>query len=113
MTIRIYLLIDKYIHISESQEKHDITTSVNFLCSVDMEEQKSTKKLSILKVNGTGGSLAFPLDGRCAAQGIFRSYRPEVFCKKGVPKNIVDSQENTCVRTSFLMKLQALHLQLY
>ena len=32
----------------------------------------------------------------------------EVFCKKGVPKTLQNSQENTCARVSFLIKLQAL-----
>ena len=38
---------------------------------------------------------------------------PDVFCKKGVLRNFVNSQENTCARVSFLIKLQALRLQLY
>ena len=37
----------------------------------------------------------------------------DVFCKKGVLRNFVNSQENTCARVSFLIKLQALRLQLY
>ena len=32
---------------------------------------------------------------------------PEVFHKKGVLKNLQNSQENTCVRVSFLIKFQA------
>ena len=32
---------------------------------------------------------------------------PEVFHKKGVLKNLQNSQENTCVWVSFLIKLQA------
>ena len=35
----------------------------------------------------------------------FRSNRPEVFSKKGVLKNFAKSQENTCARVSFLIKL--------
>ena len=35
---------------------------------------------------------------------LYRSSRPEVFCKKGFLRN---SQENTCDRVSFLIKLQA------
>ena len=38
---------------------------------------------------------------------IYRSSRPEVFCKKGFLRNFSNSQENTCVRVSFLLKLQA------
>ena len=37
---------------------------------------------------------------------LFRSSRPEVFCKKGVLRNFANSQENTCARASFLIKLQ-------
>ena len=36
-----------------------------------------------------------------------RSSRPEVFCKKGVLRNIAKLTENTCARVSFLIKLQA------
>ena len=32
---------------------------------------------------------------------------PEVFHKKGILKNLQNSQENTCVRVSVLIKLQA------
>ena len=32
---------------------------------------------------------------------------PEVFCKKGFLKYSQNSQENTCARVSFLIKLQA------
>ena len=32
---------------------------------------------------------------------------PEVFCKKGGLKNVINSQENICARVSFLKKLQA------
>ena len=35
---------------------------------------------------------------------------PEVFCKKGVLRNVSKLQENTCARFSFLIKLQALGL---
>ena len=39
---------------------------------------------------------------------------PEVFCKKPMFLEISqNSQENTCARVSFLIKLQALSLQLY
>ena len=31
---------------------------------------------------------------------------PEVFCRKGVLRNLQNSQENTCARVSFLKKLQ-------
>ena len=41
------------------------------------------------------------------------SSRPEVFCKKSVLRILQNSQENTCVRVSFLIKLQASGLQLY
>ena len=37
----------------------------------------------------------------------FRSSRPEVFCKKGVLEISQNSQESTCARDSFLIKLQA------
>ena len=36
-----------------------------------------------------------------------RSSRPEVFCKNFVPKNFTNSQENTCARVYFLIKLQS------
>ena len=32
---------------------------------------------------------------------VYRSTRPDVFCKKGVLRNFENSQENTCVRASF------------
>ena len=35
----------------------------------------------------------------------FRSTHPEVFCKKGVLRNFLNSQGNTCARVSFLIKL--------
>ena len=38
---------------------------------------------------------------------ICRSSRPEVFCKKVFLKISQNSQENTCTRVSFLIKLQA------
>ena len=38
---------------------------------------------------------------------ILRSSRPEVFCGKGVLRKLT-KQKNTCVRVSFLIKLQAL-----
>ena len=38
---------------------------------------------------------------------IFRSSRPEEFCKKVFLEISKDSQENTCARVSFLIKLQA------
>ena len=37
----------------------------------------------------------------------YRNSRPEVFCEKGVLRNSQNSQENTCARVSFLIKLQA------
>ena len=36
-----------------------------------------------------------------------RSDRPEVLCKKGVHRNFENSQEKTCTRVSFLIRLQA------
>ena len=42
-----------------------------------------------------------------------RSSRPEVFCKKVLLEILQKSQENTCARVYFLIKLQALGLQLY
>ena len=36
----------------------------------------------------------------------YRGSRPEVFCKRGVLRNFANTQENTCVRVSFLIKLQ-------
>ena len=45
-------------------------------------------------------------------QSSLRSSRPEVFYEKGVPRNSQNSQENTCTRVSFLIKLQASGLQL-
>ena len=38
---------------------------------------------------------------------------PEMFYKKGVLEISQNSQENTCVRASFLIKLQASGLRLY
>ena len=38
---------------------------------------------------------------------IYRSSRPEVFCKKVLLEIPQNSQENTCARVSFLIKLQA------
>ena len=35
----------------------------------------------------------------------YRSSRLEIFCKKGVLEILQNSQENTCVRVSFLIKL--------
>ena len=42
-----------------------------------------------------------------------RSNRPEVFYKKGVLKNVPNSQKNICARAFFLIKLQALGRQLF
>ena len=42
-----------------------------------------------------------------------RSSRPEVFCIKGVLETSQNSQENTCAKVSFLIKLQVSGLQLY
>ena len=36
------------------------------------------------------------------------SSRPEVFCKKGVAKNSLNSQENICVRVCLLIKSESL-----
>ena len=36
-----------------------------------------------------------------------RSSRPDVFCEKDVLRNFANSQENTCARVNFLIKLQA------
>ena len=38
---------------------------------------------------------------------ILRSSRLDAFCKKGVLRNSQNSQENTCARVSFSVKLQA------
>ena len=38
---------------------------------------------------------------------LYKSSRREVFCKKGFLENSQNSQENTCVRVSFSIKLQA------
>ena len=43
----------------------------------------------------------------------FRSSRLEVFCKKVVLGNSKNSEESTCARVSFLIKLQALDSQFY
>ena len=51
--------------------------------------------------------LIFYCDKRCFAS-FFRSSRPEVFSEISQ-----HSQENTCARVSFLIKLQAWGLQLY
>ena len=42
-----------------------------------------------------------------------RSSRPEVFCKKGVPKNFAKFTGKHLCRSLFLTKLQALGLELY
>ena len=44
---------------------------------------------------------------------IFRSSRPEVFCKKNVLRNFENFTGKHCGRDSFLIKLQAQRLQLY
>ena len=38
---------------------------------------------------------------------LFRSSRPKVFCKKVFLEILQNSQENTCARVCFLIKLQA------
>ena len=38
---------------------------------------------------------------------IYRNSHPEVFCKKGVLRNLPNSLENNCARLSFFIKLQA------
>ena len=43
----------------------------------------------------------------CKDPNDYRSSLPEVFCKKGVLKYLQNSQESTCARVSFLIKLQA------
>ena len=43
----------------------------------------------------------------------FRSSRPEVYCKKVFLKISQNSQENTCTKVFFSIKLQAWDLQLY
>ena len=40
-------------------------------------------------------------------QNILRSSRPEVFCRKCVLRSFTNSQESTCARVSFLIKLRA------
>ena len=44
---------------------------------------------------------------RLVNKAINRGSRPEVFCEKGLLKNIAKIKENTCVRVSFLANLQA------
>ena len=44
---------------------------------------------------------------------LFKSSRPELFCKKGLLKNFAKFQERICARVCFLIKLQAWDLQLY
>ena len=51
-------------------------------------------------------SLIFFID-----QSIYRSSRPEVFCENVFLEISQNSQENTCARDSFLIKLQALGLK--
>ena len=41
------------------------------------------------------------------SQMFFRSSRPEVFCNKGALRDFAKFTENTCARTSLLLKLQA------
>ena len=43
----------------------------------------------------------------CKDPNDYRNSRPEVFCKKGVLKISQNSQESTCARVCFLIKLQA------
>ena len=43
----------------------------------------------------------------------YRSSRPEIFCKKGVLEILQNSQENTGIRVSFLIKLKASANKLY
>ena len=66
-------------------EKHLRTTASYFM---NKNRNNSSKKI---KINGN----------------ICRSSRPEVFCKKVFLKISQNSQENTCTRASFLIKLQA------
>ena len=50
----------------------------------------------------------------CKDPNDYRSSRSKVFCKKGALEiSHNNSQENTCARASFLIKLQASDLQLY
>ena len=46
-------------------------------------------------------------------KSLIRSGCQEVFCKKSVLKNLQNSQENTCIGVSFLIKLQTWDFQLY
>ena len=50
---------------------------------------------------------------RIQINGIIRSSRPEVFCKKVFLEISQNSQENTRARVSFLINLQDSGLQLY
>ena len=44
---------------------------------------------------------------------LLRSSHPEVFCKKVFLKILQNSQENTCTRVTFLIKLKALQKRLW
>ena len=54
------------------------------------------------------GSLIFLLFG---SWSLVRSSHPEVFCEKGVLRNLAKLTENTCAKVSFLIKLQAYSLR--
>ena len=52
--------------------------------------------------------------GSCQTYIMYRSSRPEVFCKKGSLKNLAKfTGKYTCARVSFLIKLHASGMQLY
>ena len=55
------------------------------------------------------GKKSFTPDGVSLAvlSKSFKSSPPKVFCKKGVPEILQNSQENTCFRVYFSIKLQA------
>ena len=40
-----------------------------------------------------------------AASNAIQKQSPEVFCEKGILRNFTNSQENTCARASFLIRL--------
>ena len=68
---------------------------------------RCSAKKCVLKnfANFTGKNLCWCSEGL----QLYRSSRPEVFCGKGALRNFENSQENSCTRVSFLIKLQVLN----
>ena len=80
---------------------------------LDMPEAKLHKKLNfVMLVHSPQTAFHRKMIYNFVWIYLGRSSRPEVFCKS-VLRILQNSQENTCVTVSFLIKLQASGLQLY